>query len=174
MCAKLGVCIWFRDTIYYLLRDADTFWCTSRIQSTIRKKSIYKDHAQTAIVLKTFIVIATATVSAVFLKPFFFERTIPVGVLSEETSDAVFLISCIGQQISVFSVWFYVPALDLIYIGVCTTISSEFEAIMDYIESIRERNGSDMDGMIANLKEFVEHHNLLLRYSISLRLQLKF
>lgn len=100
------------------------------------------------------------------LSPNLFEgKAVPVGAYIYEDSGRLRLICCVTQQIAIISVWCFVPALDMIYIGACTSLATQFQIAAQFLKEVKH----DHYNNIRDLRKFVEHHTFLFGYVTRLK-----
>lgn len=151
-----------KDTLFDLTCEMKSFWRAEDVTNASLRESIDKLFTMTNIVFRFVIGIFLLLQMLTFLKPVIHKNTVPIGVYSyDEENRALYIFVLVIEELLTLLVFFPTPSLDMIYIGVCTSLMAQFKMLRDFLETANVRQS-----YLADTKKAVEHHNLLIRYEL--------
>lgn len=160
---KLLTCMFFRNELNDLLTNCSSFWNLTDISGSDLKKSLYEKHVSLYRAIRVVQYSALLTILAIVSSPIVFTRSLPMGTYNYGGSQEFRSFCCLMHQICILCVYFYVPALDMVFIGACATLGTQFEIAGNFLKKINHSGGMGDEGMV-DVKQFVEYHNRLFKY----------
>lgn len=106
------------------------------------------------------------TVAVVTVMSPLFEKTLRTPLGGCNTGGRFCLIYYIVQVLAILPAGFYIPAVDIIYIGSCISLAMQFKILSYLLKNIdhtKTSNREDEMEAIGKIKELVYHNNLLIR-----------
>lgn len=89
------------------------------------------------------------------VSPNVLQNELPVGKYSY--TGSLYFFCYLTQQATIFGIWLYVLGVDMIYIGACVMVATQFKIASNVLKEMKH------DVMVL-VKTFVEHHNMLYRF----------
>lgn len=158
--ARLVTCAYFKRELLQLLNISENyFWDVSMVSDPGIQQSVCKSNLIWSRVIRAFQISVTLFALVLAIWPFF-GRKLSVGSYSENDSHVIGSLYCVVMQISILYDTLLLPSFDMIYIGTCTGLATQFRIVGQFLKEINSNNN---DWRSDDTNKFIEHHNILLR-----------
>lgn len=152
------LCVTLKNQIASIWEYCTNLWKLSTVHDIEVKRTVHAVNETCRKILIAFVVLAVLAVLGMSSSPIFYGRSLVLGKYNYSDSYGLHALCLITQEVGLLAALISVTAIDMIYIGTCTTLAIHFKILGCYLkETINDGRFNE------NLGNFIEYHNLLFR-----------